>query len=192
GSQPEDLVITAITDEKTGEVLKEPLFLAGFTSEEIGGPVRNERADASGMFSSGRFADYSALTDQWGRPGGSQPSMVNNIHSGSLSDDGERFYVAGTTAGFYILDTTPIARNSNAALAAGNVCRQRSTNAWIDGKVGGVIDVRKLREVSKDCIHPLLNSDPGVMAMLRSDRSDVDKLARYVPLETRSRFAYTP
>ena len=30
GSQPEDLVVTAITDEKTGEVLKEPLFLAGF------------------------------------------------------------------------------------------------------------------------------------------------------------------
>jgi hypothetical protein len=192
GSQPEDLVITAITDEKTGEVLREPLFLAGFTSEEIGGPVRNERADASGMFSSGRFADYSALTDQWGRPGGSQPSMVNNIHSGSLSDDGERFYAAGTTAGFYILNTEVIGQHSNAEIAAGRLCNQKSTNAWIDGKVGGVIDVRKLPAVAHDCVHPVLNSDPGVLAMLNSDRPDMDKLARYVRLETRSRFSYTP
>jgi hypothetical protein len=192
GSQPEDLVVTAITDEKTGEVLKEPLFLAGFTSEEIGGPVRNERADASGLYASGRFADYSAQTDQWGRPGGSQPSMVNNIHSGSLSDDGERFYAAGTTAGFYILDTEAIGRHSNAEIAAGKLCNQQSTNAWIDGKVGGVIDVRKLPAVANDCIHPVLNSDPGVLAMLRSDRTEMDKLARYVRLETRSRFSYTP
>jgi hypothetical protein len=68
GSQPEDLVVTAITDEKTGEVLKEPLFLAGFTLEEVGGPVRNERPDASGLASSGRFANYSHLTDQWAGP----------------------------------------------------------------------------------------------------------------------------
>jgi hypothetical protein len=192
GSQPEDLVITAITDEKTGEVLKEPLFIAGFTSEEIGGPVRNERADASGLFSPGRFADYSAHTDQWGRPGGSQAVMVNNIHSGSLSDDGERFYAAGTTAGFYILDTEAIGRHSNAEIAAGKLCNQKSTNAWMDDKVGGVIDVKKLPAVAKDCIHPVLNSDPGVLAMLQSDRSDMDKLARYVRLETRSRFSYTP
>lgn len=192
GSQPEDLIVTAITDEKTGEVLKEPLFLAGFTLGEIGGPVRNERPDANGLWSSGRFADYSHLTDQWGRPGGSQPTMVNNIHSGSLSDDGERFYVAGTTAGFYILDTGKIAHRTNAELAAGRACNRQSTNVWTEGKVGTVIDVKKLPEVANDCIHPVLNSDPGVLAMLRSDRSDVDKLVRYVRLETRSRFSYTP
>lgn len=192
GAQPEDLIVTAITDEKTGEVLKEPQFIAGFTLEEIGGPVRNERPDASGLYSTGRFANYSHLTDQWGRPGGSQPSMVNNMHSGSLSDDGERFYVAGTTAGFYVLNTEPLARHTNAELAAGTVCNTRSTNTWVDGKVGGVIDVKKLPQVAKDCIHPVLNSDPGVLAMLNSDRSDVDKLARYVRLETRSRFSYTP
>jgi hypothetical protein len=191
GSQPEDLIITAITDEKTGEVLKEPLFLAGFTLEEMGGPVRNERPDANGLWAAGRFANYSHLTDQWGRPGGSQPSMVNNMHSGALSDDGERFYVAGTTAGFYILDTTDIARRTNADLAAGRACNQKSTNVWID-KVGGQIDMKKLPAVANDCIHPVLNSDPGVLAMLASDRSDVDKLVRYVRLETRSRFSYTP
>jgi len=40
--------------------------------------------------------------------------------------------------------------------------------------------------------HPVLNSDPGVLAMLRSSRSDADKLVRYTRLETRSRFAFTP
>jgi hypothetical protein len=46
--------------------------------------------------------------------------------------------------------------------------------------------------VAGDCVHPVLNSDPGVLAMLRSDRSDADKLARYTRLETRSRFSFTP
>src|SRR5690606_39489128 len=67
GSQPEDLVITAITDEKTGEVLKEPLYLASFTLEDVGGPVRNELPDENGLYADGRFPDYSHLTDQWGR-----------------------------------------------------------------------------------------------------------------------------
>ena len=105
--------------------------------------------------------------------------MVNNIHSGTLSDDGERFYVAGTTAGFYILDTAAIAKNSNADLASGRACNLRSSNAWVDGKVGSVIDVKKLPAVAKDCIHPVLNSDPGVLAMLNSHRSEVDKLATW-------------
>lgn len=192
GSQDEDLIVTAITDEKTGLVLREPIFLASFTLENIGGPVRNERPDATGLYSSGRFADYSHLTDKWGRPGASEPSMVNSLHSGTMSDDGERFYVAGTTAGMYILNTEYIAHNTDAQIASGKVCNQRSSNAWIDGKVGGVIDVKKLPEVANDCVHPVLNSDPGVLAMLRSDRSDADKLARYTRLETRSRFSFTP
>jgi hypothetical protein len=192
GSQDDDLIVTAITDEKTGAVLKEPLFLASFTLENIGGPVRNERPDETGLYSAGRFADYSHLTDQWGRPGASQPNQGNSLHSGTMSDDGERFYVAGTTAGMYILNTEKIAQNTNAQLASGSVCNQRSTNAWVDGKVGGVVDVHKLSAVADDCVHPVLNSDPGVLAMLRSSRSDVDKLARYIRLETRSRFAFTP
>jgi hypothetical protein len=192
GSQDDDLIVTAITDEKTGAVLKEPQFLASFTLENIGGPVRNERPDETGLYSAGRFADYSHLTDQWGRPGASQPNQGNSLHSGTLSDDGERFYVAGTTAGMYILNTEKIAQNTNAQLASGSICNQRSTNAWIDGKVGGVVDVHKLPAVADDCVHPVLNSDPGVLAMLRSSRSDADKLARYIRLETRSRFAFTP
>ena len=192
GSQDEDLIITAITDEKTGLVLHEPQFLASYTLENIGGPIRNERADDTGLYASGRFADYHELTDQWGRPGASQPGMVNSLHSGTLSDDGERFYVAGTTAGFYILNTEFIAQKTNAQLGSGSACNQKSTNAWIDGKVGGVVDVKKLPAVANDCIHPVLNSDPGVLKMLKSDRSDLDKLARYTKLEVRSRFAWTP
>ncbi len=192
GSQDEDLIITAITDEKTGEVLKDPVFLASFTLENVGGPIRNERPDSTGLYASGRFADYREMTDQWGRPGASQPGMVNSLHSGTMSDDGERFYVAGTTAGFYILDTEKIGQSTNAQIAAGSVVQPASSNAWVDGKVGGVVDVKKVPEVAKDCIHPMLNSDPGVLAMLKSDRSDADKLARYTRLETRSRFAFTP
>jgi len=173
-------------------VLAEPTFLASFTLENIGGPLRNERPDETGLYSSGRFADYSHLTDQWGRPGAAEPAMVNSLHSGTMSDDGERFYVAGTTAGMYILDTEKIAQSTNAQLASGKVCNQRSTNAWLDGKVGGILDVKKLPEVANDCVHPVLNSDPGVLALLRSNRSDVDKLARYTRLETRSRFSFTP
>jgi hypothetical protein len=192
GAQDEDLIITAITDEKTGAVLKKPLFLAAFTLEDVGGPVRNEVPDETGLYTAGRFTDYRHLTDQWGRPGASQPSMGNQLHSGSMSNDGTRFYVAGTTSGTYILNTEKIAFNTNADIASGRVCNVRSTNVWVDGKVGGVIDVKKLPAVANDCVHPVLNSDPGVLAMLKSDRSDADKLARYVRLETRSRFSFTP
>lgn len=192
GSVEQDLIITAITDERTGEVLREPLFLASFTLEEIGGPVRDELPDATGLYADGRFTDYSGLTDQWGRPGAAQRSQGNDLHSGVMSDDGERFYAAGGTAGMYILNTEKIANHTNAELAAGEVCNRESTNVWIDGAVGGGIDVRKLPEVANDCVHPVLNGDPGVLALLTSDLSDQEKLARYVRLEAKSRFDFAP
>ena len=193
GSQDEDLIFTAITDETTGEVLEAPQFLASFTLEQIGGPVRDELPDEFGLYTDGRFPDYRHLTDQHGRPGASQRVQGNDIHSGTLSDDGERFYVGGGTAGVYVLDTELIANNTNADLAAGRVCNPDSTNVWVDGDVGGLIDVAKLPEVARDCAHPVLNSDPGVLAMLASDElSDVEKLVRYTRLEERSRFDFAP
>ena len=192
GSQAEDLVFTAITDEHTGEVLKEPLFLASFTLEEIGGPVRDEVPDETGLYSDGRFTDYRHLMDTRGRPGASQRTQGNDLHSGTVSDDGERFYAGGGTAGMYILNTEMIANRTNAELAAGNVCNQTSTNVWVDGQVGGLVDVTRLVEVADDCAHPVLNSDPGVLALLRSDRSELDKLVRYTRLEERSRFDFAP
>lgn len=192
GSQDEDLVFTAITDERTGTVLQVPLLLASFTLEEIGGPVRNEMPDRTGLFSDGRFADFRHLTDVRGRPGASQRTQGNDLHSGTMSEDGERFYAGGGTAGMYILNTEKIANRTNAELAAGNVCNRRSTNVWVDGKVGGLFDVARLPEVADDCVHPVLNSDPGVLAFLASDLSEREKLVRYTRLEQRSRFDFTP
>ncbi|MBI2148988.1 MAG: hypothetical protein HYU27_00080, partial [Acidobacteria bacterium] len=192
GSQDEDLIFTAITDENTGKVLDKPLLLASFTLEEMGGPVRNELPDKTGLYSDGRFADYRHLTDQRGRPGASQRSQGNDLHSGTLSGDGERFYAGGGTAGMYILNTEMIANRTNAELAAGKVCNQRSTNVWVNREVGGLIDVARLPEVANDCVHPVLNSDPGVMAFLRSDMSEREKLVRYTRLEQRSRFDFAP
>jgi hypothetical protein len=144
------------------------------------------------LYPDGRFTDYSHLTDQWGRPGAAQPSQGNDLHSGTMSDDGERFYAAGGTAGFYILNTELIANSTNAELASGNACNQRSTNVWVDGEIGGLVDVAKLAEVARDCAHPILNSDPGVVALLASDIPDQQKLVRYTRLETRSRLDVWP
>lgn len=193
GSLEEDLVFTAITDETTGEVLDEPLLVASFSLEDMGGPVRDERPDETGLFSDGRFTDYSHLTDQWGRPGAAQRNQGNDLHSGSLSPDGERFYAAGGTAGMYILNTELVANNTNADLLSGRVCNQGSTNVWVDGEIGGLIDVAKLPRVAQDCLHPVLNSDPGVLAMLASaELSAVEKLVRYTRLEERSRADFWP
>ena len=59
----------------------------------------------------------------------------------SVLDDGERVYVAGTTAGFYVLDSEAIAHHKDAELAAGTAgCNQRSTIVLANG----VIDAAKL------------------------------------------------
>ncbi len=193
GAQDEDLIFTAITNEDTGEVLEEPRFLASFTLQDQGGPIRNARPQQEGMHADGRFTDYSHLTDRWGRPGARQTSQGNLLHSGSLSDDGERFYAAGGTAGFYILNTEAIANSANADLAAGNAgCNQRSTNVWVDGRVGGEIDLARVSEVADDCVHPVLSDDPGVQAVLASDASEETKLLVYKMLEQRSRFDFNP
>ena len=192
GSQPEDLVLTAVTDENTGAVLDEPLFLASFNLEDVGGPTRSELPDETGLFTDGRFPNYTQLTDEHGRPGASQRSQGNTMHSGSISDDGERFYAGGGTAGIYILNTEMIANSTNADIVSGNACNQRSTNAWIGGDIGGLVDVDRLPEVANDCVHPVLNSDFGVLAMLESDLSFSEKLVRYTRLEARSRFDFAP
>jgi len=193
GSQPEDLVITAITDENTGAVLEEPVNLAAYRIEAVGGPLRNQLPDENGLYPDGKFAEFSEQTDQWGRPGAAQAVQVNNLHSGSLSDDGERFYVAGGTAGFWILDTEFIAQNSNADIIAGNVCNRGSTNVWQGGEIGTLVDVNRLPDVANDCIHPVLNSDPAVLSMLTNPAlSDTAKLVNYTRLEERSRFDIAP
>ena len=110
----------AVTDEDTGEMLTKPRMLAGFTLQEVGGPPIDERPDATGLFSDGRFLDFSDSKNALGQAGNFQNREQNRLHSVSVTDDGERVYVAGTTAGFYVLDSEAVARGRNAQLAAGH------------------------------------------------------------------------
>ena len=123
------------------------------------------------------------------RPGNFQNREQNRLHSVSVTDDGERVYVAGTTAGFYVLDSEAIARGRNAQLAAGSAgCNQRSTIA----SVNGIIDATKLPLIANDCLHMVVNNDPGLKAFLASNASSEAKAARYLVLMTRSRFDVYP
>src|SRR4029079_16706208 len=118
------------TDENTGEVLPKAKTVASFTLADVGGPPPDERPDATGLFSDGRFADYSGQRGTGRNRGNSQRTEQNRLHSLSISDDGERAYVAGTTTGFYILNSETVAHHKNAELEAGTAgCNKRSTIA---------------------------------------------------------------
>ena len=205
GSRPVDLIIAAITDENTGLVLEAPVVLANWSISIQGGPRRDGTSAhyglTGGLQIDGRFANYSALRDQWNRAGGSQTTQGNYLHSGYLSDDGERFYAAGGTAGMFILNTEKITNNSNAAIISGAACKRTSTNVWVGGANpsqmtapnGWQHDPAKLLELVNDCVHNVLIDDPSVQAMLTSGAlSDEMKRIRYTVLEQRSRFDYHP
>jgi hypothetical protein len=164
-------------------------MLAGFTLQEVGGPPIDERPDATGLFSDGRFLDFSETKSSLGQAGNFQNREQNRLHSLSVSNDGERVYVAGTTAGFYVLDSEAIANSRNADLAAGRAtCNQRSTIV----ARGGTIDVGRIAELGKDCLRMVVNNDPGLKAFLASNASAEAKANRYLVLLTRSRFDVYP
>ena len=189
GLKVPDLIVLAVTDEETGEVLTKPRLLAGFTLQEVGGPPIDERPDATGLFSDGRFLDFSDSKNALGQAGNFQNREQNRLHSVSVTDDGERVYVAGTTAGFYVIDSEAVARGRNAQLAAGQAgCNQRSTIVLANG----VIDAAKLPLIANDCLHMVVNNDPGLKAFLASNASPEAKAARYLVLLTRSRFDVYP
>ncbi len=133
GMKTSDLTVLAVTDEDTGEPLMKPKTLAGFSLQEVGGPPVNEKPDATGLFSDGRFLDFSDNKNLAGRAGNFQNNEQNRLHSLSVLDDGERAYVAGTTAGFYVLDTEAIAHHKDAELAAGAAGRLQRT---VDHRIG--------------------------------------------------------
>src|SRR5580704_5249059 len=156
GLKTPDLTALAVTDEDTGEMLPKAKALGTFTLQEVGGPPVNEKADATGLFSDGRFLDFSNNKNLAGRAANFQNNEQNRLHSTSVLEDGERVYVAGTTAGFYVLDSEAIAHHKNSELAAGLAgCNQRSTIV----SVGGVIDPSKLPALANDCIHMVINND---------------------------------
>jgi hypothetical protein len=184
-----DAEVLAVTDESTGEPLPKARLLATFSLHEVGGPPINEKPDATGLFSDGRFLDFSGLKNLAGRPANFQKQEQNRLHSLSVTEDGERVYVAGTTAGFYVLDSEAIAHHRDSELAAGAAgCNQRSTIASVDG----VIDAAKLPAIANDCVHMVVNNDPGLKAYLASGTSPQAKAERYLVLLTRSRFDVYP
>ena len=135
----------AVTDEKTGE-MPTPVVLAGFMLQDVGGPILDERPDPIRRRTVPRLqrSEEPRRSDrQLPEPAAEQaPFAVGHA-------DGERVYVAGTTAGFYALDTEAISSNSNAAIAGGTAkCNRRSTIAAVDG----VIDPAKLPDIANDCI----------------------------------------
>ncbi|HYR92541.1 MAG TPA: hypothetical protein VE422_51345 [Terriglobia bacterium] len=184
-----DAVAMAVTDEDTGEMLAKPRVLAGFSLQDVGGPPLDERPDATGLFSDGRFLDFSDQKNLSGQPGNFQNREQNKLHSLSVTPDGERVYVAGTTAGFYVLDSEAIAHHKDADLAAGRAgCNPRSTIVSADG----VVDGSRLAAIANDCLHMVVNNDPGLKAFLESGASPQIKAQRYLVLLTRSRFDVYP
>ena len=184
-----DAIALAVTDERTGEMLDAPRVLAGFSLQDVGGPPVNERPDATGLFADGRFADFSHLTNRSNQAANFQDRQNNMLHSLSVSDDGERVYVAGGNAGFYILNSAAIAGNTDADLAAGRAgCNQRSTIV----AANGVIDAARLPDLANDCLHMVVNDDPGLRAFLASGAPAAAKAARYLVLLTRSRVDVHP
>jgi len=184
-----DMVVLAVTDENSGEMLDKPKVLAGFSLQDVGGPPLNERPDATGLFSDGRFLDFSELRNREGRAGNFQNAEQNKLHSVSVTGDGERVYVAGTTAGFYVIDSEAIAHRRDAELTGNTAgCNQRSTIVAPDG----AIDAAKVGLVAGDCLHMAVNNDPGLKAYLASSASAQAKAQRYLVLMTRSRFDVYP
>lgn len=184
-----DAYAMAVTDEATGAVLDAPRVLATFSLEDVGGPPVNERPDATGLYADGRFADYSHLTDSRGRAGNFSDRQNNMLHSLSVSDDGERVYVAGGNAGFYILNSAGVANNADAALAAGSAgCNRRSTVATVRGQTNASL----LDDIANDCLHMVVSDDPGLQAFLDSGVPDIAKVVRYQVLLTRSRIDVHP
>src|SRR5205807_5280157 len=103
GMKTSDLIVLAVTDEDTGVPLPKAKILAGFSLQEVGGPPVNEKPDATGLFSDGGFLEFSALKNRSGRGGSFQNQQQNRLPSLSISDDGARIHVAGTTARPYTL-----------------------------------------------------------------------------------------
>jgi hypothetical protein len=159
----------AVPDENTGAVLRSRRCSRALPWSTVGGPPINERPDSTGLFSDGRFLDFSHLRNQSGQTGNFQNQEQNRLHSSvSVSDDGRACVRRGTTAGFYILNSEAIATHRDAELEAGTAgCNRRSTIVSADG----VINPEKISAVANDCLRMVINDDPGLKAYLASNAS---------------------
>jgi hypothetical protein len=179
-----DIRVHAITDERTGNMLPQPITLAHFTLQDVGGPVRDERPDPTGLFSDGRFPNYTGVISYEGQPVAYPNTQGNLAHQVTFAADGKRIYVAHGVAGLYILNAEAIVNNTDATLAAGTAgCNWESTNVYRDGVIGGEIDATRLPLVANDCLHMVVHDDPGMKTIAASGN-----VRRYLALHDRSRF----
>jgi hypothetical protein len=86
------------------------------------------------------------------------------------------------------LNTEAVAHHTDAQLAAGTAgCNSYSTIV----STNGVIDAAKLSQVDNDCVHMVVNDDPGLKKFLSFAAPDA-KIQKYLTLMTRSRFDIYP
>ena len=97
--------------------------------------------------------------------------------------------MAGTTAGFYVLNTEAIAHHTDADLAAGRAGCNLHTS-MVASATG--LDAARLSDLAHDCVHMIVNDDPGLAVYLASQAPPEAKLERYLALEARSRFDVYP
>lgn len=179
-----DIRVHAVTDERTGELLATPTTLAHYTLQDVGGPVAAERPDATGLYRDGRYPDYTGVINYNGQPIALPTAQNNRSHQVTFAADGKRVYVAHGLAGFYVLNTEAIAANTDAALVAKTAgCNWESTNIYRGGVIGAEIDPAKLPVVARDCLHMVINDDPGVKAL-----ATAGNVTAWLRMQDRSRF----
>ena len=189
GLKVPDLLVLAVTDEDTGEMLTKPKVLAGFTLQEVGGPPIDERPDATGLFSDGRFLDFSDSKNGLGQAG----QLPEPRAEPSALGLGDRRWRAGVCRG----DDRRILRarfrgdRTRARRAAGR--RLGGLQSALDHpSANGIMDAAKMPELANDCLHMVVNNDPGLKAFLASNASPEAKAAATSCSLTRSRFDVYP
>ena len=136
------------------------------------------RPDATGLFSDGRFLDFSELTNKSGQRGQFSKPGAEPAAFAIRDDDGERVYVAGHHG--RLLHSR--FRSHRASHKTPNSQRERlvairrSTIVSSDG----VIDPAKIPAIANDCLHMVVNNDPGLKAYLASNASPQAKAQRYL------------
>ena len=89
--------------------------------------------------------------------------------------------------------TSSIQRRSRAAATRSSLpVRRDAISVRRSRRSNGVIDAAKLPLIANDCLHMVVNNDPGLKAFLASNASPEAKAARYLVLLTRSRFDVYP
>ena len=169
GLKTPDLTVLAVTDEDTGEMLPKAKVLASFTLQEVGGPPVNEKPDATGSVLRRTLSGFQRFQES--RRAAPEISRTTSrtafIRRRSWMTASECMWPA-PRPGFYVLDSEAVAHHRNAELAAGTAgCNQRSTIV----SDGGVIDAAKLPALANDCVHMVVNNDPGLKAYLASSAS---------------------